>query len=132
MITQRARTVQSLLEPYADRMVISARAAHHQGSVAYFLARLAAAVGDHRAADELYADARNVTSAPAQTIWVVRDQWRHAELLLAARDGRDRAQQLLERAYAGAKACGLERILARIAAQRPVANGSSRLPTSIS
>ena len=55
--TKRARTVRSLLEPYADRMVISARAAHHQGSVTYFLARLATAVGDHRAADELYGNA---------------------------------------------------------------------------
>ena len=72
--TQRARTVQSLLEPYADRMVISARAAHHQGSVAYFLARLAAAVGDHRAADELYGDAAQRDERAGAAIWVVRDQ----------------------------------------------------------
>jgi hypothetical protein len=82
--TQRARTVRSLLEPYADRMVISARAAHHQGSVAYFLARLAAAVGDHRAADELYGNAAQRDERAGAAIWVVRDQWRHAELLLAA------------------------------------------------
>ncbi|MGZ4306748.1 MAG: ATP-binding protein [Solirubrobacteraceae bacterium] len=130
--TQRARTVQSLLEPYADRMVISARAAYHQGSVTYFLARLAAAVDDHRTADELYGDAAQRDGRAGAAIWVVRDQWRHAELLLAARGDRDRAQQLLERAYAGAKACGLERILARIAAQRAVANASSKLPTSVS
>jgi hypothetical protein len=96
-------------------MVISARAAHHQGSVAYFRARLAAAVGDDGAAEELYGDAAQRDARAGAAIWVVRDQWRHAELLLAARGGRDRAQQLLERAYAGAKACGLERILARIA-----------------
>ena len=108
---QRARTVRSLLEPYADHMVISARAAHHQGSVAYFLARLAAAVGDHRAADDLYGDAAGRDERAGAAIWVVRDQWRHAELLLGTRATADRAQQLLERAYAGAKACGLERTL---------------------
>ena len=115
--TKRARTVRSLLEPYADRMVISARAAHHQGSVTYFLARLATAVGDHRAADELYGNATQRDELAGAKIWVVRDQWRHAELLLEARAGRDRAHQLLERACAGAKACGLERILGRLAAQ---------------
>ena len=130
--TRRARTVRSLLEPYADRMVISARAAHHQGSVAYFLARLAAALGDHQAADALYGDAAQRDERAGAAIWVVRDQWRHAELLLAARDGTDRAQQLLERASVGAKACGLERILARLAAQRPLAHASSKLPTSVS
>ena len=64
-------------------------------------------------------------------IWVVRDQWRHAQLLLATRASRDRAEQLLERADAGAKACGLKRIIARIAAQRPLANASGKSPTSI-
>ncbi len=114
----RARTVRSLLEPYADHMVISARAAHHQGSVAYFLARLAAAVGDHRTADGLYGDAAGRDARAGAAIWVVRDQRRHAEFLLEARGDRDRAQQLLERAYAGATACGLERMCGRIAAQR--------------
>ena len=130
--TQRARTVGSLLEPYADRMVISARAAHHQGSVTYFLARLAAAQGDHRAADELYGEATQRDEQAGAKVWVVRDQWRHAELILEARADTDRAHQLLERAYVGAKACGLERTLARLAAQRPVTNASSRLPTGIS
>lgn len=60
-------TVRSLLEPYADRMVISARAAHHQGSVAYFLARLAAAVGDHRAADEGSNLGSSATNGATQT-----------------------------------------------------------------
>ncbi len=72
--TQRARTVRSLLERYADRMVITARAAYHHGSVAYFLARLAATVGDHRAADELYGDAAQRDERAGATIWVVRDQ----------------------------------------------------------
>ena len=131
--TRRARTVRSLLEPYADRMVIAARAAYHQGSVTYFLARLAAAVGDRAAADELYGDATQRDERAGAAIWVVRDQWRHAELLFPARADRDRAHRLLERAHTGAKDCGLERILARIAAQRSVAaNASSKLPTSTS
>jgi hypothetical protein len=130
--SQRARTLQSLLEPYADRMVISARAAHHQGSVAYFLARLAAAVGDHRAADELYADATRRDERAGAAIWVVRDLRHHAELLLASFGGGDRAQRLLERAAAGAKAAGLERVLARIDGLLTIAGASSELPTVVS
>jgi hypothetical protein len=117
---QRARTVRSLLEPYADRMVISARAAYHHGSATYFLARLAATIGDHRAADELYGDATERDQRAGANIWVVRDQWRHAELLLAIPGSSDRANQLLERAYTGAQACGLERIVARLAARSAV------------
>jgi hypothetical protein len=130
--TKRASILRAHLEPYADRMVISARAAHHQGSVAYFLARLAATLGDQRAADQLYGDAAQRDERASAAIWVVRDQWRHAQLLLTAGASRDRAQQLLERAHAGAKVCGLERILERIAAQQPVPNASGKLPTSIS
>ena len=81
--TQRARTIRSLLEPYADRMVISARGACHQGSVAYFLARLAATLGENRTADALYADAARRDERAGATIWVARDLRRHAELLLA-------------------------------------------------
>ena len=37
--------LRTLLEPYADRMIVNARGALHAGSVAYVLARLAAACG---------------------------------------------------------------------------------------
>ena len=50
---------------------------HPSGLGHYFLARLAAALGDHRAADELYTDAAQRDERAGAKIWVVRDQWRH-------------------------------------------------------
>jgi hypothetical protein len=127
---QRARTVRSLLEPYADRMVISARAAHHQGSVAYFLARLAATLGEHPAADDLYADAAARDQRAGADIWVARDLRRHAELLLA-HDDTGRGLQLLERAAIKAKAAGLERTVELISTQRDAAHSTGNFPTVI-
>jgi hypothetical protein len=127
---QRARTVRSLLEPYAERMVISARAAYHHGSVAYFLARLAAALGDHRAADELYDYAAQHDQRAGAEIWVARDLRRHAELLLA-HDDTGRGLKLLERAAIKAKAAGLERTVELISAQRDAARRTGNLPAAI-
>ena len=72
----------------------------------------------------------DVTSEPVRTIWVVRDLWRHAELLLAS-DDTDRAQQLLERAAIKAKAAGLERTVELISTQRDAAHRTGNLPTAI-
>lgn len=91
-------------------MVTAARAAFHHGSVAYFLARLAATLGDHRAADELYADAARRDDRAGAAVWVARDLRRHAELLLAHEDN-DRGQALAQRAAAAAEAAGLKRTL---------------------
>jgi hypothetical protein len=85
-------------------------------SVAYFLARLAAALGDHRAADDLYAAAAESDQRAGADIWVARDLRRHAELLLADEDT-GRGVQLLERAAIKAKAGGLERTTALISTQ---------------
>src|SRR5436305_5323965 len=46
---EHARELRILLDPYADRMIVNARGALHAGSVAYVLARLAAACGDDAA-----------------------------------------------------------------------------------
>jgi hypothetical protein len=119
--TQRAPTIQSLLAPYADRMVISARGACHQGSVAYFLARLAATLGENRTADALYADAARQDERAGATISVARDLRRHAEFLLA-HDDNDQGQQLAQRAAATAEAAGLNHTLELIkCARRPLA-----------
>ena len=67
-------------------MVTAARAAFHHGSVAYFLARLAATLGDHRTADELYTDAARRDERAGAAVWVARDLRRHAELLFAHDD----------------------------------------------
>ena len=106
---RRARVLRSLLEPYGDRMVIAARAAFHHGSVAYFLARLAATLGDHRGADELYADAARRDERAGAAVWVARDLRRHAELLLAHDNARGR--RLAQHAAAAAEAAGLTRTL---------------------
>src|SRR5262249_4939496 len=47
----RAAELRVLLEPYATRMVVTARGASHGGSVAHSLARLAALCGDSADAD---------------------------------------------------------------------------------
>ncbi len=127
---QRARTVHSLLEPHADRMVISARAAHHQGSVAYFLARLATALGDHLAADDLYAEAALRDQRAGADIWVARDLRRHAELLLA-HDDTGRGLLLLDRAAITAKAAGLERTVELISTQRDAVRRTGSFPAAI-
>jgi hypothetical protein len=106
---RRARALRSLLEPYGDRMVIAARATFHHGSVAYFLARLAATLGDHRGADELYADAARRDERAGAAVWVARDLRRHAELLLAHDNARGR--RLAQHAAAAAEAAGLTRTL---------------------
>ena len=128
--TRRATTLWSLLEPYGDRMVTAARAAFHHGSVAYFLARLAATLGDHRTADELYTDAARRDERAGATVWVARDLRRHAELLLA-HDDNDRGQQLALRAATAAEAAGLKRTLDLINASRETARATSDLPNVV-
>ena len=127
---RRARTLRSLLEPYGDRMVTAARAAFHHGSVAYFLARLAATLGDHQAADELYADAARRDERAGAAIWVARDLRRHAELLLAHGDN-DRGQKLAGLAATAAEAAGLSRTLELITACRDTTRATSELPTAV-
>ena len=77
---ERAQTLRTVLEPRADRVEVAARACFHFGSVAYFLARLAATLGDHQAADALYADATRRDERAGAAIWVVRDLRHHGEL----------------------------------------------------
>lgn len=127
---QRARTLRSLLEPYGDRMVTAARAAFHHGSVAYFLARLAATLGDHRAADELYTDAAQRDERAGAAIWVARDLRRHAELLLA-HDDNHRGQQLAQLAAAAAEAAGLTRTFELTTARQNTAHATGELPTAV-
>jgi hypothetical protein len=128
--TRRARTLWSLLEPYGDRMVTAARAAFHHGSVAYFLARLAATLGDHRTADELSTDAARRDERAGAAVWLARDLRRHAELLFA-HDDRDRGQQLAQRAPTAAEAAGLKRTLELITACRETARATSDLPNVV-
>ena len=126
----RARALRSLLEPFADRIVTAARAAFHHGSVAYFLARLAATLGDHQTADELYTDAARRDERAGAAVWVARDLRRHAELVFAC-DDNNRGEQLARRAAATAEAAGLKRTLELITACRETARATSDLPTVV-
>ena len=128
--TERARMLQPMLRPYADRMAISGRAAHHQGTVAYFLARLAATLGDRTAADDLYTEAAQRDERAGAAIWVVRDLRRHAEFLLA-HDDIGSALPLLERAARQANAAGLKRMLELITAHRTTATDQAASPTAV-
>jgi DNA-binding SARP family transcriptional activator len=72
--TECARELRALLDPYSHRMVVTARGACHVGSVAYLLARLAAAGGDYDTAARLYEDAANRDERAGATAFVRRDR----------------------------------------------------------
>jgi hypothetical protein len=55
-------------------MVVTARGASHVGSVAYLLARLAAARGDYDTAARLYEDAANRDEHAGATAFAQRDR----------------------------------------------------------
>jgi hypothetical protein len=105
---ERGRELRGLLEPYADRMVVTARGASHGGACAYHVARAAAAAGDLPAADRLFGEAARRDREAGAMAFVVRDLSRHAELLRTA--GEDaRARGLLRAAAERATSLGLPR-----------------------
>jgi tetratricopeptide (TPR) repeat protein len=96
---EHARELRLLLDPYANRMIVNARGALHVGSVAYVLARLAVACGDHAAADQHYLQATQSDQHAGATAWVLRDLHHHSDLLHTI--GRhSRANELGQRAAA--------------------------------
>ena len=103
----RALELRALLEPYAARMVVTARGASHAGSVAYLLARLAAVCGDHAAADELFRDAARLDEHAGATALVVRDLRDHGEFLRTTGRNGD-AEGLLRRAADKARSLAFE------------------------
>jgi hypothetical protein len=80
----RASELRALLEPYATRMVVTARGASHGGSVAFQLAQLAALCDDVAEADRLFADAARGDERAGAPAFVIRDLQRHGEFLRAA------------------------------------------------
>ncbi len=76
----RAHELRALLEPYAHLMVVTARGAHHGGSVAYLLARLAVTCGDHAAAARLFDDAARRDEHAGATAFAQRDRRAREEL----------------------------------------------------
>jgi hypothetical protein len=72
--TARAGELRGLLEPYSHRIVVSARGACHVGSVAYLLARLAAAGGHDDTAARLFEEAANRDERAGATAFAQRDR----------------------------------------------------------
>jgi DNA-binding SARP family transcriptional activator len=103
----RARELRALLEPYATRMVVTARGASHGGSVAYLIARLAAVCGDHSAADQRFSEAADHDERAGAPAFVLRDLRAHERFLRAS--GRDaHAETITCRAADLAQSLGLE------------------------
>jgi DNA-binding SARP family transcriptional activator len=101
----RAAELRLLLEPYAGRMVVTARGASHGGSVAYSLARLAALCGDSTDADALFAEAARRDEHAGASAFVVRDLWHHGEFLRAIGQ-HDRADGIRAQAAEKARSLG--------------------------
>ena len=78
---ERAAELYALLDPYRTSMVVTARGASHNGSVAYFAARAAAVAGDPETADRRFAHAIRADRDLGASALVVRDLRRHGELL---------------------------------------------------
>jgi hypothetical protein len=72
--TERGAELRALLAPYAHRIVVTARGACHVGSVAYLLARLAAACGDDDTAARLFEEAANHDEHAGATAFAQRDR----------------------------------------------------------
>jgi hypothetical protein len=94
---ERSHELRTLLEPYADRMIVNARGALHTGSVAHVLARLAAACGDTAAADPLYQHAAMRDQHAGAPAWVLRDLRHHSEFVRSIGQ-HERADALSQRA----------------------------------
>jgi predicted RNA polymerase sigma factor len=111
------------MEPYGERIAVSARGSAFRGSLSRLIGQLAAMLGDTDAADAHYIQARHLDERLGAPTWVAHDLWRHGELRLAVGDGPG-AIRLLERAVATARAAGLQEGLARIEQAKAIAQAS--------
>ncbi len=104
---EQADQLRTLLAPYAEHIVVTARGASYAGSVAYHLALLAATCGDHEQADHLFTDAARRDEHAGAPAMVVRDLEHHGRFLRRIGQ-RERATRLRECAARQARAIGLE------------------------
>jgi DNA-binding SARP family transcriptional activator len=106
--------LETLLAPFGDRMVPSARGLLTMGSVAGALGRLAELRGDARLAADRHTEAIEREEHAGALVWATHHRLRLAEILL--RDGDGAAHALLARVAADADAQGLRRVAERAAA----------------
>jgi DNA-binding SARP family transcriptional activator/tetratricopeptide (TPR) repeat protein len=104
--------LEELLEPFAERMVVSARALMCMGSVYGALARLAALRGDLDCAVERFEHAIDQDERSGALIWAMHHRFRLGETLLA-RGQADEAAGLLETVVSRAPGMGLARLAER-------------------
>ncbi len=109
----RAQELLELMEPFADRVTVSARGAAFRGSLSRLLGDLAAMLSDNDAADAYYIQAAQLDERLGAPVWTAHDLWHHGKLRLTLGDGPG-AAALLDRAAEIAAATGLERVLTRI------------------
>jgi hypothetical protein len=127
--TRRAKTLYELLDPFADRILITSQAIY-AGPVARFLGILAAALGEWDTATGHFAAARETAVRMNSPPVVMRVALDEAEMLAKrARPGdHDRAFTLLEEAQPIAAELGVERIAGRIEELRRELGGKAGAP----
>jgi DNA-binding SARP family transcriptional activator len=111
-----AAELEALLEPFADRMAVSARALFCMGSVSGALGRLASLRGDQKLAAERYARAIEQEERAGALIWATHHRFRLAQAMLAAGD--DDGRSLMAAVAAEAQGLGLSGLAAEAHSSR--------------
>jgi hypothetical protein len=113
-----APVLRSMIEPYADQLVVIAGGGACSGSVAHYLGLLATTTEDWNDAERYFAAAAQTHDRIRSRPWLARTQAEWAAMLLRRdRIGDDqRAQSLLSRALTTAQELGLRNVERRAAA----------------
>lgn len=104
--------LRSMLEPYAEQLVVISLGGGISGSVAFYLGLLCRTTRDWRAAERYFAAAAETHGRIGAPTWLARTRLEWARMLLARpepEDG-DRADELLHHALTSARELGLAKI----------------------
>ena len=101
--------LRSMLEPYADQLVVGAFAGWVVGSVSFYLGLLSTTVGDWQQAEVHFAAAAADHERIEAPAWLARTRLEWARMLITRADPKDgeRAHHLLRQALATARELGL-------------------------
>jgi hypothetical protein len=104
--------LRSNLEPYADQLIVTGFAAAVIGTVAFYLALLAATIGDWPEAEARFASAAATHERVRAPLWLARTRLEWARMLQKRREPGDpqRAEQFLRQARTSAVEFGLTRL----------------------
>jgi class 3 adenylate cyclase len=107
-----APTLRSMLEPYADQLVVIAQGGAISGSVAYYLGLLAATMTDWNDAEAYFAASVETYERIGAPAWLARTHLEWGRMLLARGEPGDdkRADELLHRALGTARELGLPNV----------------------